>query len=140
MSDNLIKVFVDGSIRANGKENAFGGVGVYCLYKDKPIIKLGKIVKSKTNNESEYLAIISALEVLKEYNAYELIIYSDSQLVVNQLSNKWVINKKELVHHYNTIHFAINKRSGKVKIEWIPREQNTEADALAQGITKGCMK
>jgi len=136
---NLIKVYVDGSIRANGKENAFGGVGVYCLYKDKPIVKLAKIVVSKTNNESEYLAIINALEVLKEYNTYELIIYSDSQLVVNQLNNKWAINKKELFHYYNTVHFGINKRSGKVKIEWIPRTENTLADELAQGITKGVL-
>ena len=44
-----------------------------------------------SNNEAEYLAIISALKnVIKSYR--EILILSDSQLVLNQINLKYGIN------------------------------------------------
>jgi len=46
-----------------------------------------------TNNQAEYKAIIMVLQDIEEDN---LVIYSDSQLVVNQLNHKWNINEDHL--------------------------------------------
>jgi ribonuclease HI len=49
-----------------------------------------------TNNFSEYHALILLLEYLYIHNYRNVIIHSDSELVVNQTLGKWVINQEEL--------------------------------------------
>lgn len=138
-SKDIIRVYVDGSIRANGKNNAFGGVGIYGTYKGKPILKFSRVVNSKTNNESEYLAVIYALQLFKEFNKHQFIIYSDSQLVVNQINGIWRVEKQELQLLYNRAIFSINVLYNFAGIKWIPREKNKEADKLAKSIKEGIL-
>ena len=43
----------------------------------------------KTNNHAEYAALIRLLEILFQNNVRNVIIYSDSKLVVNQVLHNW---------------------------------------------------
>jgi len=89
-----------------------------------------------TNNEAEYLAVLVALREGAD------IVYSDSQLVVRQLSGEYKINKTELgvlaakiwerVDADYQICDGVYKLTcaGKVKFIWIPREENPAGKVL----------
>jgi ribonuclease HI len=49
-----------------------------------------------TNNYAEYQGLILLLEYLYRNSIRNVIIYSDSELVVNQVNGNWVINKEDL--------------------------------------------
>ena len=57
-------------------------------------------------------------------------IQGDSKLVVNQIAGSWKINKDNL-KPLNAEAKALLSKSQPAKLEWIPRERNTRADAAA---------
>ena len=77
----LIKVYVDGS----SKYSISGIVGDKVFYEK---------VKAKSNVHTEYLAIEKAISMLEDNSS--AIIYSDSQVVINQLKHEYGINKEYL--------------------------------------------
>lgn len=135
MNKEIAEVYVDGSIRANGKKDAFGGVGVTAYYKGKNVVNFSQLINAKTNNESEYLAVCKAIKIMDDIGV-EYKIYSDSQLIVNQINGEYQIRKQELRLLYERAVFAMEVSDYYLGIEWIPREQNKKADNLAQSITK----
>lgn len=64
----------------------------------------------------------------------DVIIYGDSNMVINQMSGVWKVRTKGKPKIYMSNHaLAIQLRAllPNVRYRWIPREQNTEADALS---------
>jgi ribonuclease HI len=55
----------------------------------------------------------------------------DSNLVIKQLSWEWKIKKDELRKINEDIISEIKKANVKIKYNWIPREDNKEADRLS---------
>lgn len=88
--------------------------------------------KGMSNNVAEYTALIEALRKCIElgYGGEEIHIYSDSQLVVHQLNNSWRVKSPNIIPLWKKAMELCNNRD--IKIEWIPREQNVEADALTR--------
>ena len=83
-----------------------------------------------TNNVAEYRAVLAAVELANEIVPdAELLVRMDSKLVVEQMSGRWRI-KNEGMQDLST-QMASSIGSRKITFEWIPREQNTKADALA---------
>lgn len=74
-----------------------------------------------TNNEAEYLALLWALEYVSI--AGDLTIYSDSQLVVNQVNGHWRVKSLNLQAFCIKAQEFMEGRP--VTLEWVPREQNT---------------
>nr|XP_043629812.1 uncharacterized protein LOC122601106 [Erigeron canadensis] len=68
-----------------------------------------------TNNEAEYEALISGMQLAKDMNIRNLKVYVDSLLLAN---------------HFNGT-YAAKENFDLFDIEQAPREENTEADALA---------
>lgn len=101
-----------------------------------------------TNNYAEYKALSLALCWLVGQNWHgKLDIYSDSKLLVEQVSGKWKINSEHLkpVHarildHLRKLKLFIVSESDPLppdgltscSIEWVPREKNAYADALCR--------
>jgi len=87
--------------------------------------------KDATNNVAEYTALVKALEWLlaNNFNSDKIKIRSDSQLVVRQLSGEYKVKAKRLISLYRQALLLKNKFK-EVEIEWVPREQNKEADRL----------
>jgi ribonuclease HI len=94
---------VDGGSRDNGAANE--GYGSYVLStRDgrKETIRLD--LGTATNNEAEYQTLIAALTDLsgrihragKTPSAYSLLVHTDSQLMVNQLTQTWQIRAANL--------------------------------------------
>ena len=88
--------------------------------------------KESSNNVAEYIALIKLLEWLlaKDYNKFSVLIQGDSQLIINQLSGKYKVKSEKLKIYYDKTKTLI-QRFKNLQIEWVIREKNKDADALA---------
>ncbi len=91
----------------------------------------GRTIGEATNNEAEYRALIEGLKLVHQHNPEKLVCFLDSSLVVNQLNGSFKIKKA----HLRKLVFEAQKELGQLKnteveLKHIPREENTEADAL----------
>lgn len=128
--ENIIIIHTDGGSRGNPGPAALGVViGI-------PINKgYSKYLGKRTNNEAEYEAVIFALEKLKallgspKSKSLKVLFKMDSDLAVQQLSGHWKIEGKTIIPLFVKIH-NLRMHFGEVVFEYIPREQNKEADAL----------
>ncbi|MCW3134503.1 MAG: ribonuclease HI family protein [Methanophagales archaeon] len=115
-----MKVYVDGGCRPNPGKMAIAITDQY----GNPLSK--KFLGDGTNNEAEYLAVIKAIELAKDKGETELTIYTDSQLVANQLKpiNPWKVNNPTLRTYIEIIKGFSNMFFKKFGIVQIPREKN----------------
>ena len=84
-----------------------------------------------TNNEAEYEALLTGLEMAKVLGAAELDVLSDSQLVVGQVNGDYEAKEGRMQRYLHQAQHRISQFR-EVKLSRIPREQNTEADQLAK--------
>ncbi len=105
-----------------------GGKDKYCFV--IPENNTVKIFEKKgiTNNEAEYLAVIEALNFVEENS--DILILSDSKLIVNQIKMEWHIKEKRLRELFERAIAIIDKKKLKFKIDWIPREENKAGKIL----------
>jgi ribonuclease HI len=83
-----------------------------------------------TNNVAEYTALLSALDWCLEQGARSVHVRSDSQLLVQQMLGAYKVKNEGLKPLYGRARLAAHK-IGKVTFEHVPREQNADADRLA---------
>jgi ribonuclease HI len=114
-----ISVYVDGSGGSNGGFGFFVKETGESFYEKKPDI---------TNNQAEYLAIISALKKFVDTDN-EIIIYSDSKNTVNQLNHEFAINNEKLRDLARESWLIIGKFSN-LSIVWISRKENLAGKML----------
>ncbi len=105
--------------------DASGKTGKYCYVVEGTNKVRWDQKKGITNNEGEYLAIIKALNENPEKN---ICIHSDSQLVVNQLNQKFAIKKDRLRELAQEIWKLSEDRN--ITFNWIPRERNKAGKVL----------
>lgn len=90
-----------------------------------------------TNNYAEFYALFKALEFLADVllTSDRLFIRGDSQLVIKMMRGRWSPNKGGIYvpAYVLALQELVNIRARKipVSIDWVPREMNTEADALS---------
>lgn len=84
-----------------------------------------------SNNVAEFSALVKALSVLLPHSKKTIKIYSDSQLLVNIMSGRWQ-PREGLYIPYCQKAFELLKYFDDVTFQWIPREDNVEADALSR--------
>jgi len=137
MKKNLkLIIYTDGGARGNPGP---AGIGVVIFNdKKKLIAEISEYIGEATNNQAEYRALMAAIKKAKELGTEEIRFYLDSQLVVEQLNGNYKVKNKDLqplfVRIYND---SLNFK--KVTYSYIPREQNKEADSLAnKAMDKGC--
>ena len=85
---------------------------------------------NNTNNFAEYQGIIKALELANRQKIHEVWIFSDSQLIVRQLQNKYKVKSTHIRPLFNRCQQLLS-HIPKVNFKHIRREQNKGADALA---------
>ena len=88
-----------------------------------------------SNNVAEYMGIIKALEWLLllpqlNDNNSEIIVRGDCKLVVYQINGKYKVKASRIVPLHQTVMSLISKFK-VLNIEWLPREQNMDADRLS---------
>jgi ribonuclease HI len=89
-----------------------------------------------TNNQAEYRAAIEGLERARELGATHVLLRSDSTLLIEQLSGRFRVRNPTLRRlHEEVRDLAASFRH--VAFEHVPREENAEADGLAnEGIDR----
>jgi len=115
----VLSIFVDGSGGPNSGFGFFVKETGESFYKKEPNI---------TNNQAEYMAIISALKKFSG-TTDEIIIYSDSKNTVSQLNHEFAINNDQLRTLARETWDLIAKFPN-LKINWIPRNQNLAGKML----------
>ena len=87
---------------------------------------------NSTNNIAEYTAIIRALEWLlaNNYENESIIIKGDSRLVINHINGDFKVKAPTIIPLYH-IAMSLIFKFNNIQFEWIPREQNKQADRLS---------
>ena len=132
----IIHAFTDGASRGNP---GHGGIGVILKNESGTVIKeekkyLGKV----TNNMAEYSALLACLQSIngliaekKGFTCSKLIVHSDSELMVRQLNGVYKVKDRELKKFFGRVQDTLRTSRFEFSIKHIPREENREADALA---------
>ena len=112
-------IYVDGSGGPKSGYGFFVKETGESFFEEKPGI---------TNNQAEYLAVISALQRYANSDD-EIIIYSDSKNTVSQLNHQFAINNEQLRNLAREA-WSIMAKFSNLKIIWIPRSENLAGKML----------
>jgi ribonuclease HI len=123
---------IDGASRGNPGKS---GVGVAIFDKDSKLIKeTCEYIGIATNNVSEYKALILGIKEAIKFCPEETLFKSDSELLVKQIKGEYRVKSPHLMYLFTDAQ-GLLKKLPKWKIVHIPREENKQADKLAnQGI------
>ncbi len=134
MSIEKLIIYTDGAARGNPGPAAIG-----VILKDtagKAVAEISRCLGSTTNNQAEYQAIIAGLEKAVSLGAKNVIVKSDSELVVNQINGQFKIKNTALRPLYQQV-VQLTGKLVSFSISYIPREQNRQADDLANKALDG---
>lgn len=130
-------LFTDGACEFDKNyEPINAGIGGLLKLDGKVIFSFSENIGKKTNNEAEYLALLKGIEICIQSNILNLIIHSDSELVVKQINGDYKVkNERMITLHKKTLDLLSNLKSWK--IIHILRDKNIEADELSkEGLSK----
>ena len=129
----MLNIYIDG-----GSNKTTIGEWIFIVYEENGDDSgIHRILKGKhTNNKMEYLALIKALEWIREQESSSPTTYrvlTDSLLVFNQVNGNWKIRDVKIKQYNKTIkrHLKIiNKHYECLHIVWIPRNKNLAGKEL----------
>lgn len=128
LAEPALDIHIDGGSRGNPGD---AGFGVYVQRPDGSVVaELFGYIGRATNNVAEYQALIHALDYARRRGTRRLRLYSDSELVVKQMSGAYRVKHPDMLPLYRK---ASELRRGfeSATLEHVRREQNREADRLA---------
>lgn len=126
-------IYTDGGSLNNPGEAAIA----YAIYLDKKLVlKYSKRIGVASNNVAEYTALLEALqEVTKlifKHSVTEITIYSDSQLMVNQINGLYKVKNTPLHELLMKIRLLERDIAIPIKYTHVVREKNTVTDAMVK--------
>ncbi|MGB2867515.1 MAG: ribonuclease HI family protein [Bacteroidota bacterium] len=125
----MVRAFTDGASRGNPGES---GVGI--ILKDEhgnEISSTYGYIGKATNNVSEYRALLACLTLVEKVACDHLVVHSDSELMVRQLTGKYKVKDPTLKQYVARVRERLKNTSFKFEIIHVLREENSEADELA---------
>ena len=122
-----LTIFTDGASRNNPGES---GAGIYILRDGEPYAQIARYLGTTTNNIAEYTAAIIGLEHAAKAGARKVRLFADSELMVKQINGLYKVKNEGLKPLHTKVKGLI-ALIGSVEVQYIPREKNKEADALA---------
>ncbi len=125
--------YVDGS--SHGSPGS-SGIGIVMEDSAGGRTRIAKWIGFQDNNVAEYVALMEALQCALDRKAQSLSVYSDSDVVVRQMSGEYECRSPRLY----SLHWICRKLSRTLEfaIERIPREDNAEANDLANSAARLC--
>jgi len=97
------------------------------------VARVGQYAGVGAVNVAEYLGIIAALRHAFRLGFDSVRVSSDSQLVIRQICGRYKVKHRDLKRLHREAK-DILRCFRSAKLRWVPREQNTEADALSRAI------
>ena len=126
-----VTVYIDGLAQPR---NPGTGTYGYLIYDGEEKLAEGSGLAGRdvTSNYAEYTALEHALSKLKSLGVEgDVLVRSDSQLLVGQMGSGWKVKGGMYLEKLKAARDLL-KEFGSVRFEWIPREQNSEADMLTR--------
>ena len=120
-------MWVDGAARGNPGP---AGAGVILEMTDGTVERLGEYLGEATNNVAEYKALLMGVQMAARLGVGELLVKSDSELIVKQLNGLYKVKNPALQELYFSTIKAISSFE-KVTFTHVPRDENKEADRMA---------
>ncbi|XP_022154406.1 uncharacterized protein LOC111021683 [Momordica charantia] len=126
-SDLPWTIFVDGSSNERGCE-----VGILLLAPGGERFEYALQFNFRTsNNEAEYEALLAGLRVAKGLGASHIKVFSDSQLIVNQIKEEYQTKDPRMEKYLSKVRLYL-AHFGTYEVSQVPRSENSNADALAK--------
>ncbi len=123
--------YVDGGSLGNPGS---AGIGVVIDGLNDGTIRIARWIGRQDNNVAEYVALLEALQYALELKAKALHVFSDSEVVVRQMSGEYSCRSNRLY----SLHWICRKlaRSLDFSIAHVRRENNREANRLASSAAR----
>jgi len=124
--------FVDGGSHGSPGPS---GIGVVIAHPDGEKVRITKAIGRQDNNVAEYVALLEALQHAVLVKARALHVFTDSEIVVKQMTGEYVCRSPRLY----SLNWTCRKlaRTLEFSISHIGRGQNGEANALANRAARG---
>ena len=94
------------------------------------VAEVGEGIGHATNNQAEYRAALVGLALAAEHDASAVLLRSDSRLLVEQLAGRFRVKDPTLRRLHEEAR-RLMAMFEDVSLEHVPREQNSDADRLA---------
>jgi ribonuclease HI len=123
-----LSIYTDGASWGNPGPAAIGAV-----VKDgqhNVLAEVSRHIGETTNNQAEYQAVIAGLKEAAKFEADEVTLYVDSELVAKQLSGRYKVKNLFLFPLYREA-LELTKKFNKLSIVLVGHDGNHEAHALA---------
>ena len=131
-------VHIDGA--SSGNPGPAGAGVVIATADDGTVVhEEGYYLGRATNNVAEYYALLIALEELLALKAESAIVYTDSELMVRQLSGRYRVKASGL----KFVHGRVKRLASLLKrfeVRHVGRDENKLADRLARKAVKEARK
>jgi len=126
----------DGGMASNGRRRSgdpLGRAAIGALLRTPRLVTLAQISRAigpATHNVAEYQALIEGLRLARDHEIQRIRVYMDSELVVNQVNGDSAVKKA----HLRELHGVASSLVAlfDIRISWVPREMNAEADRLVK--------
>jgi len=128
---SALVAYVDGGSLGNPGPS---GIGVVISGARDGKLKIAKWIGWQDNNVAEYLALLEALQCAVLLKAHALHVYSDSEVVVKQMTGVYACRSPRLY----SLNWTCRKlaRSLEFSISHVKREFNAEANRLANSAAR----
>jgi len=124
-----IYAHTDGASRGNPGES---GIGIVLHDEKGTVLYSGSgYIGKTTNNVAEYEALLACLRKVRSLDCRKLVVYSDSELMVRQIRGEYKVKDKALRVYFGKVRELITAGGYEFSIQHITREQNADADLLA---------
>ena len=121
-------LYIDGASRGNPGR---AGAGVWMTNgAGRKVVEMSRYLGHKTNNEAEYWALLLGLREAKRLGGKSIHIFTDSELIERQVKGLYRVKHLNLKGLHKMVTQNL-KEFSSFDIQSIPREQNQEADRLA---------
>jgi ribonuclease HI len=121
-------IHIDGGSRGNPGDAGFGVYVTDGAGTEKAA--LYGYIGVATNNVAEYQALLHALRYALREGAASVRLFSDSELVVKQMDGRYKVKHKDMIPLHREAR-SLMARLPDVRLTHVPREQNKDADRLA---------
>lgn len=130
---STLTINIDGASRGNPGPAAYG---LYIARDGQPPWEEGARLGFTTNNLAEYTALIRALERSRELGGKQLLIRSDSELLVKQMNGQYQVKNDQIRKLFDQ---AKRLCAGfeRVSLQHVRREYNRDADRLCNEALDG---
>jgi len=124
----VLHLHIDGGSRGNPGD---AGFGIHVTAPDgAEVAGLYGFIGQATNNVAEYQALLHGLRYALQRGARRVLVFSDSELVVRQIAGQYRVKHPAMVPLHREA-LALMRQFADVRVAHVRREQNKEADELA---------